>query len=361
MLVGDSPSWEDAQLVIIAKDRHLLNSFQTLKYINVALLTLLLYDYCLTFNLEKRRIWTLHWKLPKCLFMFNRYILPPIFFFEGFSNAVNVGHTMQVFLTIGPPCDVRIFTPIPRSAAILTVELMLILRVLALYGNSSALARFLVIQFFVQMILGAFFAIFLIARTRSCLYDLPNWASLTWTPLFVVESILVVLTIYKCRKYGEFTPTIKILARDSAIYFVCISSIIILNITYARQYKLIGMALALPTSVLTSIAAARLSMNIRAITVERGIAMLSHQTHLPTLFSFTTGHSSSNSASANSVQAISSRTGVPQVREEEGELEGGYYDDDGDDEGLWRQEQDEAIIQEDRSSRSEGDVKRAVV
>jgi len=33
---------------------------------------------------------------------------------------------------IGYRCDVWIFTPIPRSAAIVTVELMLILRVLAL-------------------------------------------------------------------------------------------------------------------------------------------------------------------------------------------------------------------------------------
>lgn len=31
-------------------------------------------------------------------------------------------------------CDVRMFTPIPRSVAIVTVELMLVLRVLALCG-----------------------------------------------------------------------------------------------------------------------------------------------------------------------------------------------------------------------------------
>lgn len=57
----------------------------------------------------------------------------------------------------------------------------------------------------------------------GCLYDLPNWASLAWLPLLIAESesivsissspvynlvgVLAILTIYKCRNYGEFSPT----------------------------------------------------------------------------------------------------------------------------------------------------------
>ena len=158
--LGERQSWEDAQLAIISQDHHLLNIFQTLKYVNskfitnqrsqcqwpqlmtfkfvvVALLVPLYYDglqrntqagnfrpslstitalhsalrYVELFSSvvcsnvdwynnfpsqwQRRRIWTcvlfflslrflrsilrLKWKLPKCLFMFNRYILPPIF------------------------------------------------------------------------------------------------------------------------------------------------------------------------------------------------------------------------------------------------------------------------------------------
>jgi len=125
--------------------------------------------------------------------------------------------------------------------------------------------------------------------------------------------------------------------------------------TYSYRYKLIGMALALPTSVLTSIAAARLSMNIRSIIVERGIATLAHQTHLPTLLSLSrSNHNTSDNAS---VEAISSRTGVP-AQQEEWELEGGHFDDDDDENegpGWWRDEPDEnGTIRQ--STRADDDV-----
>ena len=72
-------------------------------------------------------------------------------------------------------------------------------------------------------------------------------------------------------------------------------------------------------------------MNIRSTTVERGIATLTHQTHLPTLLSLSRSSSSTIGNGASSVEAISSRTGVP-VRQddslEEWELEGGYFDGD---------------------------------
>ena len=66
----------------------------------------------------------------------------------------------------------------------------------------------------------------------GCLYRVPDWASLAWIPNLIAESkairlaiisngtsdlwlishynflgILAILAIYKCRKYGEFTPT----------------------------------------------------------------------------------------------------------------------------------------------------------
>ena len=77
----------------------------------------------------------------------------------------------------------------------------------------------------------------------GCLYDLPNWASLTWILLLVVEcelhilypmilltdlltpfllAILAFLTIYKCRKYGEFTPT-SVALKLERIMFILLS------------------------------------------------------------------------------------------------------------------------------------------
>jgi hypothetical protein len=100
-------------------------------------------------------------------------------------------------------------------------------------------------------------------------------------------------------------------------------------------------------------------MNIRSITVERGIATLAHQTHLPTLFSVSrNGNNTSDNANAGSVEAISSRTGVPAIQEEsleEWELEGGHFDEDEESKGpgrfLERKDEDdenETIRQGDR-------------
>ena len=107
-------------------------------------------------------------------------------------------------------------------------------------------------------------------------------------------------------------------------------------------------------------------MNIRALTVERGIATLAHQSHLSTLFSFSShgGRNHHNTGigevGANSVDAISSP-----VQQGEDGLEGGYYDDEDNDAWFDSEEQDndedEEIIQMDRNMTRHGeDAERAI-
>ena len=109
-------------------------------------------------------------------------------------------------------------------------------------------------------------------------------------------------------------------------------------------------------------------MNIRALTVERGITTLVHQAHLSTLFSFNShgGRNRDNAGvgevRASSVGVISSLTGIPARQEE---LEGGYYDYEDDDAWFDSEEHDndegEEIIQEDRNMAQHGeDVERAI-
>lgn len=114
-------------------------------------------------------------------------------------------------------------------------------------------------------------------------------------------------------------------------------------------------------------------MNIRAITVERGIATLAQQSRLSTQLLFSSTHASRDShdagargISAGTVDAVSSPTGDPSRQEGE-ELEGGYYDDEDND--VWFEEQDEDeeeddIREEDRNmtrSTNGDDVEKANV
>jgi len=302
MISRETVTWEESELQSIANDYSLLQSFQTLKYINVGLLAILAYDYFLTFDLERTRIWTLRPKLPKILFIINRYFLPPIFLFEGYTNVINVGQTI---------CDVRIFTLLSTILAMMSVELMLTVRVLALYENSKYMARFLVIQFFAQVLVWTITAVLILPKARSipgkdvftgCLLSLPKWAYLTWLQPIVVEIILVVLSSYKCREYGAFSPTTKILARDSIAYFVIITCVLVFNLVYSQRHILLCTTLTIPTSVLASIAAARLSMNIRSITIDQALSTLTQEGRIvPTLvfrsphsFNYATGESFSD-------------------------------------------------------------------
>ena len=108
-------------------------------------------------------------------------------------------------------------------------------------------------------------------------------------------------------------------------------------------------------------------MNIRAVTVERGIATLAHQSRPSILFSFSSHRRGRHNASveqvgASSADAISSPTGIP-ARQEEEELEGGFYDDEDDD--AWFEERDNDHHDEDEemiqvARRGEVDVERAV-
>ncbi|KAF8801479.1 hypothetical protein BYT27DRAFT_7198278, partial [Phlegmacium glaucopus] len=284
MINGETTDWEASQLELIAKNDKLLHSFQTWKYINLGLLAVLIYDYCLTFNLERTRIWTLRWRLPKFLFMVNRYFLPPIFLFEGFSNVIHVGQNR---------CDARIFTLVHSFLTIMMVEIMLMIRVLALYANSKSMAFCLMIQFFVQSLVRVIFAAFTLPRIRSiaggdvftgCIIDVPDWAYLSWLHPLIIETILVIMVIYKCREYESFTPTIKILSRDSVVYFISIAALLFFNFFYARQHKLLFSVLSQPTSTLACIAAARLSMNIRSISIEQAFSTVArHGRAIPTL------------------------------------------------------------------------------
>ncbi|KIM73039.1 hypothetical protein PILCRDRAFT_734028 [Piloderma croceum F 1598] len=47
-------------------------------YMNAGFLMLLLYDHVITLDKEVDWIWTLQWRLPKVIFIVNRYAITPL-------------------------------------------------------------------------------------------------------------------------------------------------------------------------------------------------------------------------------------------------------------------------------------------
>ncbi|KIM88320.1 hypothetical protein PILCRDRAFT_253848 [Piloderma croceum F 1598] len=108
-------------------------SARTANYVCVAFTMLLLYDHCITLDKEVEWIWTLRWRLPKILFLTNRYLLTLLIVLTNFSGTIYPLSLSPIqfqfckffnnFLTWSPIFNFYV------------AELLMIIRVCSLYGH----------------------------------------------------------------------------------------------------------------------------------------------------------------------------------------------------------------------------------
>jgi len=118
----------------------LFSKTQTVNWLAVAFLTLLLYDHLITLDKEVEWIWTLRWRLPKVIFIVNRYIISSLILLYGISSFM--------FPVTLPFCrffgQLYLYLPVLNFG---TAELLIIVRVCALYGHSKLVTRSLGVCF----------------------------------------------------------------------------------------------------------------------------------------------------------------------------------------------------------------------
>ncbi|TFK66955.1 hypothetical protein BDN72DRAFT_125060 [Pluteus cervinus] len=234
-------------------------------------MTFLFYDYLITLDGEIGRIWILPWRLPKILFLINRYVVPPTLVFN-----VSVAFMYDVNPEVSICEVVRTWTTFPTALAMAVVQLALILRVQALYQQRRNITYFLWALFLANMISFLAISVVVIRGTSvvpgnelfsGCLYQAPSMFYVSWIPPLFFESVVIILTLYKIFDYRKETtvyPALRILARDSLIYFIVMFSFLMANLFLARfgggffKGMLIG-----PSSVIACVAVARMTMNLR--------------------------------------------------------------------------------------------------
>ncbi|KIM82052.1 hypothetical protein PILCRDRAFT_820951 [Piloderma croceum F 1598] len=149
---------------------------------------LLVYDHVITLDKEIEWIWTLRWRLPKIIFIFNRYVITALLF--------------QPLLNLG------------------AAELLIIIRVCSLLALIAAIA--------VQILFGRAYRITLYYEfLPGCWTWSPTATTVTqwpmWTTFLVVESVLVLLAAYKLLSYrNQMNQVIAVLARDSIAYAIVV-------------------------------------------------------------------------------------------------------------------------------------------
>jgi len=174
----------------------------------------------------------------------------------------------------------------PTLFTLVTVEMILIIRVAALYGNSKPMFTVLLTLYCCEM--GAMLGItgFLyrgnpdpvpsVSFLPGC-YSISfvTWLYGYWVAPVILEGIVMILTIYKTLSFlyntNHGTPTLVLMARDSVVYFSIMFSVLLANlIIFKSAPPFLTSLLIGPSSAIACVAMARMMMNMRSLPYDDG-------------------------------------------------------------------------------------------
>ncbi|KAF8464524.1 hypothetical protein JB92DRAFT_3102940 [Gautieria morchelliformis] len=210
------------------------------KYYNLATIIILVYDHCLTFDLEVEKIWKQGWTLPKWLWLVFRYV----------ALITQVGLVLGDHLPIWTHDSCLLWLQIRVSADQImttTTSIMLILRVWAIFERARwtmfVMAATLVAQTGVSIwSYQAFTAAILPTgklsvhqyRFTGCFFapkapDRVGQVASNFVGLLVLDTVIFLLTVLRLVKVvasGKQSTTsarlISVMLRDGVLYFLII-------------------------------------------------------------------------------------------------------------------------------------------
>ncbi|KAF7776826.1 hypothetical protein Agabi119p4_5219 [Agaricus bisporus var. burnettii] len=274
------------------------------KYFQLGGFVMLVYDHFLTFPQEVERIWKQRFTVASILFLINRYVTILQFIIlllgECYCTSINNGEADVVWqhstvLTGHTGCKhshffekftlTQLWRSCPRfvhfegasTVSLVAIgQLIMILRVFALYERSFRVLAFLMILWLLQIIISSIglrtgFPVPLPPGLTGCILigSSPLFPSLWISPL-VTDSAIFILTLYRTKRYYEgfasTSPTIVILVRDGSLYFLLIFLVNLMNVLIyfiaEPDFKALGASFS---QLLTCTMISRLVLNLRSI------------------------------------------------------------------------------------------------
>ncbi|KAJ6574545.1 hypothetical protein B0H19DRAFT_1254235 [Mycena capillaripes] len=249
---------------------HVVNVVQT--YI-ACTTSILVWDWLSCLPKEWRTIWKPEagWSPIKILYCLVRY----------YTLAVLVVTGVWFFANWSESSCARYVRILPGIAVLidLSVELVLAVRVYALYGSSKKIGVFLIVL--IAGFLGVMIAVPILAFDYT---RLPSWpgpcivtgkASIAG-PKFIIaffaspmafDMIMTALTLYKVMDHnrrGGSSSLMKCIVRDGLFYFFAITSLNLLNVIFFIQGNELIQAVNAPMSIqISSVLCCRLILNLR--------------------------------------------------------------------------------------------------
>ncbi|KAH7915232.1 hypothetical protein BJ138DRAFT_1122892 [Hygrophoropsis aurantiaca] len=197
--------------------------------ISISAISFLFWEYCITFNDEVEYIWSKPWKAPiKWLFLLTRYVGLGAVIGNRFTGIGGNNPTIS--------CTGFLIFQVTMSEFLVSfVELILMIRVHALYNRDNRMAILLAFVFVAGVVVAAiglsstvpnshFNEICAVVRIETSL------AYFSFSTV-MVEGILLVLTVVKCfrtfRETRHSIPIITLMLRDGTMCFLAIMTTLI--------------------------------------------------------------------------------------------------------------------------------------
>ncbi|KAJ7234897.1 hypothetical protein B0H12DRAFT_1142357 [Mycena haematopus] len=256
----------------VAKFTHVVNVAQT--YI-ACTTSILVWDWLSCLPQEWRYIWKSRggWSPIKILYCLVRYytllvlVVTDVWFFAAWSES-SCARYVRVLPGIAVLIDV-------------SIEMVLALRVYALYGCSKKMGAFLIV--FMAGFLGVMIAVPILAFDYTRLPSWPGPCIVTGKPSmagpkFIIafyaspmafDIVMTALTVYKAvdhtRRVGS-SSLMNRMVRDGIFYFFAITSLNLLNVIFFVQPNELIQAINAPMSIqISSVLCCRLIINLRAM------------------------------------------------------------------------------------------------
>ncbi|KAF8189750.1 hypothetical protein BJ912DRAFT_903432 [Pholiota molesta] len=243
--------------------RHLLAG----KYFQIAAFVMLLYDHALTFSDEVERVWKKKISYGTTLFLINRYASPLEFIviLDAFDDSRWTMFACKHFV---------IFEGAATVALVAICQLIMILRVYALWNRSTIVMTVLLTLWTAQIVISAVglhtgFAVPLPAILTGCI--LTGSGSIfpsIWISALVTDTFIFIFTIGRTHQYirdSGKAPTLHLFVRDGALYFFVIFMANLLNTLMfflaPSDLKAIGASFS---QLITSLMVSRLYLSLRS-------------------------------------------------------------------------------------------------
>lgn len=246
-------------------------------YVEMVASTLVWYDYLLTLRYERQYFWGRRLNWMNMLFYWNRYlpIVAQLFILYG-----KVSHHVNY-----PFCFIDFGIILPGSGLnqIIVVDIILLVRLYAMYGRSKRVLYFLIGLYTVCTCAAVGDLIPIGIKAKGTANPAPGLTACVvtsegkhfwsfWIAFIFYETVAFCMVIYKA--YTDLTYTwtsratsqrlLRVLYRDSLIYFAAIFALYIANsVSFSIQDTSINDIADGPTRVLIAIIGNRILFNLR--------------------------------------------------------------------------------------------------